>query len=97
MNVRFLTLARQEVDDAVVWFEGRQEGRGLDFLDALDRTVRLVEAYPYASPEIEPQIRKCLFANFPYAVIYGVDGDTIIVVAVAHTHRDPLYWVDRVK
>ena len=95
MNVRFLTLAQHEVDDAVVWFEERQQGSGLDFLDALDRAVRLAKAYPYASPEMEPEIRRCLFTNFPYAVVYGVDGETIVVVAVAHTHREPRYWVDR--
>ena len=95
MNVRFLTLAQQEVDDAVVWFEERAEGKGLDFLDDLDRVVRLVKAYPFASPQIEPEIRRCLFARFPYSVVYGLDEDTIVVIAVAHTHRAPQYWVDR--
>ena len=97
MNVRFLTLAQHEVDDAVVWFDERQEGKGLEFLNALDRSVRLIKAYPHASPEIEPEIRRCLFANFPYAVIYGVDSETIVVLAVAHTHRQPRYWIDRLK
>ena len=97
MNVRFLTLAQHEVDDAVVWFEERLEGKGLEFLDALDRAVRLVMVYPHASPEVKPEIRGRLFVNFPYALIYGIDGETIVVVAVAHTHREPRYWVGRVK
>lgn len=97
MNVRFLTLAQQEVDDAVVWFDERQEGKSLEFLDALDRAVRLVKAFPYASSEIEPQLRRCLFVGFPYSLIYGVDDDIIVVVAVAHSHREPRYWIDRVE
>jgi len=97
VNVRFLTLAQHEVDDAVVWFEERLEGKGLEFLDALDRAVRLVMAYPHASPEVEPEIRGRPFVNFPYALIYGIDDETIVVVAVAHTHREPRYWVGRVK
>ena len=97
MNVRFLTLAQQEVDDAVVWFDERQQGKSLEFLDALDRAVRLIKAYPYVSLEIEPKIRRCLFVGFPYSLIYGIDDDTIIVVAVAHTHREPHYWMDRVE
>ena len=56
MNVRFLTLAQQEVDEAVLWFNERAEGKGLNFLDELDRVVRLVKAYPFASLEIEPEI-----------------------------------------
>jgi hypothetical protein len=42
MNIRFLSLAHQEVDDAVAWHNEQAEGLGLDFLDELDRVVRLV-------------------------------------------------------
>lgn len=97
MNVRFLTLAQQEVDEAVQWLEERAEGKSLDFLDELDRAVRLVTTYPLASPEIEPQVRKCLFAHFPYILVYGIDGETVVVIAVAHSHRKPRYWVDRLR
>ena len=37
MNVKFLTLAQQEIDEAVVWFDERVEGKGIEFLDELDR------------------------------------------------------------
>ena len=97
MNVRFLTLAQQEVDEAVIWFDERFEGKGLEFLDELDRVVRLVKTYPLASMEIEPEVRRRLFARFPYSLIYGIDKETIVVIAVAHFHREPLYWVDRLK
>ena len=58
MKVRFLTLAQQEIDEAVVWFDERVEGKSLEFLDELDRVVRLVKAYPLASVELEPEIRR---------------------------------------
>ena len=97
MNVRFLTLAQQEVDDAFVWFEERAEGKGLDFLDELDRVVRLVKAYPFAAPHVGPEVRRRLFARFPYSLVYGLDleHDTIIVIALSHSRRLPHYWVDR--
>ena len=95
MNIRFLTLAQQDVDDAVVWLDENANGKGRDFLDELDRVVRLVNAYPLASPEIEPEIRRRLFARFPYALVYGIDQRTIVVVAIAHSHREPRYWFDR--
>lgn len=46
-------------------------------------------------PEIEPGVRRCLLARFPYGLIFGVDGGTLVVVAVAHLHRAPRYWVSR--
>jgi plasmid stabilization system protein ParE len=72
MNVRFLTLAQKEVDDSVHWYD-QQANLGRDFLDELDRAVRLIKGHPLASTEIESGIRRCLLHRFPYALIYGID------------------------
>ena len=95
MNIRFLTIAQQEVDGAYHWFEDRTKGAGDVFLDELDRIIELIRRFPFAGSEIEPDIRRSLLARFPYAVVYGIDGQTIVVIGVAHTHRKPLHWVER--
>ena len=48
MEIRFLSLANREVDDAVNWYEAREADLSREFLDELDRVVRLVRRYPYA-------------------------------------------------
>lgn len=95
MKVSFLTLAQRELDDAVAWYNRQAAGLGQEFLDELDRAVRRGVAFPMSYPEIEPGIRRCRLARFPYGLIYGVDG-TLVVVAVAHMHRRPRYWIDRI-
>jgi len=79
----------------VAWYDEREEDFGRDFLDELDRVIRRIKSFPLASTEIEPGIRRCLLARFPYGLIYGIDEDLIIVVAVSHLHRQPRYWIDR--
>ena len=96
MKIRFLSFADREVDDAVRWFEEQEEGLSRLFLDELDRIVRLVRIYPLIATQVEPEIRRFLFAHFPYSLIYGIDQETIVVIAVAHQHQDPRYWADRV-
>ncbi len=44
----------------------------------------------------ESKFRRCRLARFPYGLIYGVDGETLVVVAVAHLHGRPRYWIDRI-
>lgn len=95
MNVRFLAPAQRELDDAVSWYNRQAAGLGQEFLDELDRAVRRAVTYPVAYPEIEPGIRRCQLARFPYGLIYGVDDETLVIVAVAHLHRRPRYWIDR--
>jgi plasmid stabilization system protein ParE len=96
VNVRFLAPAQRELDDAVAWYNEQVIGLGLEFLDELDRAVRRVLAFPLSYPEIEPGIRRCRLARFPYGLIYGVDDETVVIVAVAHLHRRPRYWIDRI-
>ncbi len=43
-------------------------------------------------PHPETEIRRAVFARFPYAIVYGVENDPVIVIAVAHAHREPRYW-----
>jgi len=95
MKVRFLALTQNELDDGVRWYNGQATELGLDFLDEVDRSVRRIVSFPMSCPEIESGVRRCLLARFPYGLIYGLDQGTIVILAVAHLHRDPRYWVDR--
>jgi len=95
MKVRFLKLAQSEVDDAVTWYDSQSRNLGTQFLDDLDRSIRRIAAYPLASTKIEEDLRRCLLSRFPYGIIYGIDSETVVVIAVAHLHREPRYWIDR--
>jgi plasmid stabilization system protein ParE len=95
MNVRFLKPAQSEVDDAVIWYDSQSPGLSTEFLDDLDRAIRRIAAFPLSCAEVEPDLRRCLLSRFPYGLIYGIDSGTIIVVAVAHLHREPRYWIHR--
>jgi hypothetical protein len=95
MKVRFLKHAQLEVDNAVEWYNSKIYGLGTHFLDEIDRIIRRIVKYPLSSMKIENDIRRCQLSRFPYGIIYGVDSDTIIIIAVAHLHREPYYWIDR--
>src|SRR5215470_9493362 len=96
MNIRFLTMAETEVDNAVSWYLKQTDDQSLNFLNELDRAIQVVRAYPLLAAEIEPDIRRFLLHRFPYSLIYGIEEGTIVVIAVAHDHREPRYWPDRV-
>ncbi len=96
MNVRFLALADQEVDEAVAWYGKQSNDISRGFLDDLDRAVRLAKTYPLLATQIEPEIRRLLFIRYPYSLLYGIDEEAIVIIAVAHQQREPRYWADRV-
>ena len=95
MTLRVLALAQQELDDAVEWYNGQATGLGQEFLDDVDRAIRRTVSFPMSAPEIDSGVHRCLLTRFPYGLIYGIDRNTIVLLAVAHLHRHPRYWMDR--
>ncbi len=95
MNIRFLAIAQGELDDAYSWYEHQSTGLGLELLDEIDRAVHRISQYPLSCSELAFTIRRVLINRFPYGLVYGIDGDTIVVIAVAHLHRQPHYWIER--
>jgi len=95
MKICFLTPAGQELDDVVEWYDRQLPGLGIEFLDELDKALHRIAAYPHSCEEIETGLRRCLLNRFPYGIINGRDESTIAVVAIAHLHREPRYWIER--
>jgi toxin ParE2 len=60
---------------------------------AADRIVR----YPDAWQPLGEDIRRYRLSRFPYGVIYAIESGDIVVLAIAHLHRKPDYWRDRLQ
>lgn len=97
MQVRFLEDADQEMDLAFQWYEHHVVGLGYAFLGAINDAVAVIEIFPCAFECVRGNLRKSLLRRFPYSLIYGIDNETIIIVAVAHSRMMPEYWVTRMK
>ncbi|BCR05267.1 hypothetical protein DESUT3_23360 [Desulfuromonas versatilis] len=95
MKIAFLPLAQAELDDAFAWYEEQAVGLGYEFLDEIDQTIRLIASFPTLQPLVGEKVRRCLVNRFPYGIFYGLNGDAITVVAVAHLRRKPAYWIER--
>jgi plasmid stabilization system protein ParE len=95
MKIAFLPAAQTELDDAFSWYEEQAVGLGYEFLDELDRSLRLIATFPQLQPLVDKNVRRCLVNRFPYGIFFGLTDDKIIVVAVAHLKRKPAYWSQR--
>jgi plasmid stabilization system protein ParE len=97
MSVRLLPVAQSELDEAIHWYAQQAPGLGDSFLVEFLRTIQLIERHPLGWHPLSSQTRRCRLRRFPYGVIYNIDQDGILVVAVAHLHRRPAYWQGRVN
>ena len=95
MRVVFTRIATQELEDAVRFYELEYAGLGRRFKEEVRRSALRVAEYPQAWSVERGEVRKCLLHRFPYKLLYSVEEDHILVIAVAHQHRKPDYWVGR--
>ncbi len=93
--VRFLRPAEVEMLDAAKYYELQATGLGDDFLDKIDAAIQDIGANPERWPIVRANVRRRLVHRFPYALLYRVDPNEIVIQATMHLHRRPDYWIDR--
>ena len=95
MIFNFDPLAKREYEDALEYYEAQEEGLGEKFRIAVWEAIAILDRFPEIGEQVRSGIRKILLRRFPYKLIYSVIDDMVYIIAVAHGHREPDYWVDR--
>jgi hypothetical protein len=92
MRAILAEVARQELADAIAYYDAQGHGLGDSFLDEFLAAVSRIEELPEAWQRLSRSTRRCRLRRFPYGLIYRLSGDTALVIAVGHLHREPDYW-----
>jgi len=97
MKSLFLPDAEQEFREAIRYYEAKAPGIGVAFMAEVRKTVSSIIEIPYAAVAVGSGVRKRVLNHFPYNILYAVEPDAIIIVAVAHQKRRQRYWRPRIK
>lgn len=92
MRYEFHPEALAEYGHAARYYADCQEGLELRFMAAVEHAIDQILAAPERWRILEEDIRRCLTRVFPYAVLYTVEADFVLILAVMHCHREPGYW-----
>lgn len=87
--------AEAELAEAADYYEARRPGLGKIFAGEVTRTISLIRDYPDSGAPMAASRRRMLVRRFPYTIVYRQDGDSVLIVAVAHQSRRPGYWRGR--
>jgi toxin ParE1/3/4 len=87
--------ALEEAKAALQWYLARNGAAAKNFAAELDRALDLVMESPARWPRGEQSTRKFVLQRFPFAIIYRAKEKTVEVLAIAHGHRRPFYWKER--
>jgi hypothetical protein len=97
MYFEFHPEARIEYLEAIAYYEERQAGLGSRFTIEIESAIQRIVEAPNRWPGIEGEVRRCLAHTFPYGVLYSIETDHILLIAIMHLSRKPGYWRNRVS
>ena len=97
MKIEVLPEAKIELDEAIEYYELQVKGLGTTFRSVAKSTIKRISTFPTAWSVVRPDIRKCIMHKFPYSVLYSIEENSILIIAIAHQHRYPNYWNNRIK
>lgn len=97
MKSEFLPEADEEFREAVRYYEDEAPGVGLRFIAEVRRGVTFITENPFAAAAIGSGTRRKVLNHFPYSLLYAVESELVVIVAVAHQKRRPRYWRGRLK
>ena len=101
MRVELHPEAGAELRRAALWYDERRSGLGDEFIAevsaTLDRICNSPESYAEwpSTPVSGQSIRRATIRRFPYVIAFERHERHVLVLAVAHGKRRPLYWLTR--
>jgi len=97
VRLEFTAVAELELDEAVSYYDRQRAGLGREFATEVSRAAGRILEYPHAWQQLGDETRRCQLNRFPYGLVYAVEDDAVVVLAVMFLRRKPGYWRDRLK
>ena len=91
--------AEEELAEAAEWYEAKRPGLGIELVAIVDCAFDEIREAPlsYAQWRSDRLYRRKVLTRFPYVIFFRADEVAVEVIAVAHAHRRPGYWLDRAQ
>jgi plasmid stabilization system protein ParE len=91
MRFEFHPEALDEYEEAARYYAACQEGLELRFISNVEHGLRGVREAPKRWRQFDGEVRRCLVRVFPFAILYTIESDYILILAIMHCSREPGY------
>lgn len=96
MRHEFHPEALDEYESAARYYAERRDGLELRFIACVEAAILRITETPTRWRIFEADVRCRRTQVFPYAILYTIESDYVLIVAVMHGSREPGYWRHRI-
>lgn len=86
-----------EFKESALYYTKKNSKLGLAFYIEVVNTIDKILKTPARYRIIEEDVRRCLTKRFPYGILYTIEEDYILIIAVMHCSREPYFWKNRIN
>jgi toxin ParE1/3/4 len=97
MTLIVLGEAGEEFAESVKYYESKEVGLGARFRDEVVEAVERIVSNPELPRSRPNGYRRVNLRAFPHYIAYVIRDETSWIVAIAHGHRRPEFWIDRIS
>ncbi|WP_072876988.1 type II toxin-antitoxin system RelE/ParE family toxin [Salegentibacter echinorum] len=87
-SIKIYPSARTDLNNAINYYKNKQFGLEKRFLSDFEKLLNRIQSNPYIF-RLENKYRNALLDIFPYLVIFEINDQEIIILAVFNTHQNP--------
>lgn len=81
--------AKRQLIDGIEWYESKQAGLGLQFLNHIENYFKIILENPTIYEIKSKPFREAFVKKIPYLIIYTIRKEEIIISAVFNAYQDP--------
>jgi len=87
--------AETDATKAAIWYNIQRERLGEEFLLAFEAKLNEIQLNPNQFFTVYKNLKRAFLKRFPYGIFFIIDYDTIYILAIVHTSRNPKTWKKR--
>ncbi len=95
MRYVFHPEAVTEYAEAVQYYTEQRVEVAQAFINAIEDAVYRIRESPTRYATIDDNVQRCMARKFPYGLLYTIEQDYILILAVMNCSREPGYWKSR--
>ena len=87
-----------DIEIVIEWYNLIIPKPSSQFYNSFKESEQKIILNPFAYRHLEKsKFRRCILRKFPYKIVYEIDGDTIVILALIHTSRSNKFIKTKLK
>ncbi|MEK6745653.1 MAG: type II toxin-antitoxin system RelE/ParE family toxin [Pseudomonadota bacterium] len=79
-----------------LWYAKENSDLAKRFRESIKKEIKFLSDAPFACALISKEARQVISHKFPYRIIFIIEDNNVVIIAILHVKRSPSIWKKRI-